>query len=205
MTIKISFLASHGGTAAKHIITAIRKHKLDAEIGLVITNNINSIIYQWCQENTTEIAYISGKTHPIESEKDKAIRDMLLNANTDLIVLSGYMKKIGTATLTEYSNRILNIHPSLLPKHGGKGLFGDKVHESVLRSGDTISGATVQFINEEYDEGPIISQQIVDVVKGESVESLKEKVQAIEAELYLNSIKKIIDNNLLRSDNSIHI
>lgn len=200
MALTISFLASHGGTAAKHIITEISHHKLDAKIGVVITNNVNSVIYQWCQENSTEIAYISGKTYPIESEKDKAIRDILIIANTDLIVLSGYMKKIGIATLTEYSNRILNIHPSLLPKHGGKGLFGDKVHESVLRSGDTISGATIQFINEEYDEGPIISQQIVDVAEDESVETLKEKVQAIESELYLNSIKKIIHNNLLRSD-----
>lgn len=197
MALTISFLASHGGTAAKHIITAIGNNKLDAKIGVVITNNANSVIYQWCQENSTEIAYISGKTHPIESEKDKEIRNILINANTDLIILSGYMKKIGIATLTEFSNRILNIHPSLLPKHGGKGLFGDKVHESVLRSGDSISGATVHFINEEYDEGPIIAQQTVDVVKGETVETLKQKVQAIESELYLNSIKKIIHNNLL--------
>ncbi len=197
MALTISFLASHGGTAAKHIITAIGNNKLDAEIGMVITNNVNSVIYQWCQENSTEIAYISGKTHPIESEKDKEICKSLINANTDLIILSGYMKKIGIATLTEFSNRILNIHPSLLPKHGGKGLFGDKVHESVLRSGDSISGATVHFINEEYDEGSIIAQQTVDVVKGETVETLKQKVQAIESELYLNSIKKIIHNNLL--------
>jgi phosphoribosylglycinamide formyltransferase-1 len=110
------------------------------------------------------------------------------------------MKKIGKTTLTEYSNKILNIHPSLLPKHGGKGLFGDKVHQSVIASGDSQSGATVQFINEEYDEGPIFSQQIVEVVKGETVETLKAKVQAIEGELYLNSIKKIIHDDLLYSE-----
>ncbi len=107
------------------------------------------------------------------------------------------MKKIGKTTLAGYSNRILNIHPSLLPSHGGKGLFGDRVHQSVIESGDTQSGATVQFINEDYDEGPIFSQQIVEVVEGETVETLKVKVQAIEGELYLSNIKRILDEGLL--------
>lgn len=195
--MKISFLASHGGTAAKHIIAAIRSYQLKAEIGIIISNNPDSAIYHWCNKNAIEIVCINGNTHPLESEKDYAIHATLGKAKTDLIVLSGYMKKIGKTTLAEYSNRILNIHPSLLPKHGGKGLFGDSVHQSVISSGDTQSGATVQFINEEYDEGPIISQQIVEIEKGETVETLKAKVQAIESELYLNSIKKIIDDGLI--------
>ena len=194
--MKISFLASHGGSAAKHIITAIRKGNLDAQIGVVITNNRNSEIYHWCTENAVEVTYLSGKTHPLEEEKDNAIYQKLLAAGTNLIVLSGYMKKIGPITLSEYSNKILNIHPSLLPKHGGKGLFGDKVHESVIRSGDRKSGATVQFINEEYDEGPIVLQKTVDVIEGETIASLKTKVQAIEGNLYLNSIKQIIQNDI---------
>jgi len=195
--MKISFLASHGGSAAKHIITAIRNKQLEAEIGVVITNNPDSVIYDWCHENAVEVVCINGNTHTVESEKDLAIHKALIKVNTDLIILSGYMKKIGSTTLAEYSNRVLNIHPSLLPKHGGKGLFGDKVHQSVIASGDKQSGATVQFINEEYDEGPVFSQQSVEVVDGETVESLKAKVQAIEGELYLNSIKKIIDEDLL--------
>ncbi len=195
--MKISFLASHGGSAAKHIIKAIRNKQLEAEIGVVITNNPNSVIYDWCQKNAVDIVCINGNTHTAEPEKDRAIHKALIKANTDLIILSGYMKKIGSTTLAEYTNRVLNIHPSLLPKHGGKGLFGDKVHQSVIASGDKQSGATVQFINEEYDEGPVFSQQIVGVVDGETVESLKSKVQAIEGELYLNSIKRIIDEDLL--------
>ena len=195
--MKISFLASHGGTAAKHIIAAIRSNQLAAEIGVVITNNPDSVIYNWCNDNAVETVCINGNTHLDESERDKAIYDKLLNAKTDLIILSGYMKKIGNTTLSAYSNRILNIHPSLLPRHGGKGLYGDKVHQSVIDSGDMQSGATVQFINEAYDEGPIFSQHIVDLVKGETVETLKEKVQAIESELYLTSIKRILDEGLL--------
>jgi len=195
--MKISFLASHGGSAAKHIITAIRNKQLEAEIGVVITNNPDSVIYDWCHQNAVDVICINGNTHTVESEKDLAIHKALIKVNTDLIILSGYMKKIGSITLSEYSNRVLNIHPSLLPKHGGKGLFGDKVHQSVIASGDKQSGATVQFINEEYDEGPVFSQQSVEVVEGETVESLKTKVQAIEGELYLNSIKRIIDEDLL--------
>jgi len=194
--MKISFLASHGGSAAKHIIAAIQSNQLEAQIAVVITNNPDSVIYDWCIKNTIDVVCINGNTHLDESERDRAIYDTLLKAKTDLIVLSGYMKKIGETTLVGYSNRILNIHPSLLPSHGGKGLFGDKVHQSVIDSGDRKSGATVQFINEEYDEGPIFSQQTVDVVNGETAETLKVKVQAIEGELYLSSIKRILDEGL---------
>lgn len=200
--MKISFLASHGGTAAKQIIATIRSQSLDAEIGVVITNNLDSVIYDWCNKNAVKVVCINGNTHALESARDKAIYDTLLKAETDLIVLSGYMKKIAKTTLAGYSNRILNIHPSLLPKHGGKGLYGDRVHQSVIASGDTQSGATVQFINEEYDEGPIISQQIVDVIEGETVETLKAKVQAIEGELYLSSIKRIMAEGLVYSENT---
>lgn len=193
--MKISFLASHGGSAAKHIIAAIRQKKLDAHIGIVITNNRNSDIYSWCQENAIEVAYLSAKTHPVEEDEDKAIQEALFSAGTDLIILSGYMKKIGPFTLAEYANKILNIHPSLLPAHGGTGLYGDRVHESVLKSADKQSGATVHFINKEYDEGPIIAQKIVPVDPSETVASLRVKVQAIEGELYLSSIKQIMRDN----------
>lgn len=189
--MKISFLASHGGTAAKHIVTAIRKDELSTEVGVVITNNADSSFYYWCKNNDVAVIHISGKTHPNETEKDHAICTTLQNCNTDIIVLSGYMKKIGPYTLNQYDHRILNIHPSLLPRHGGKELYGDRVHHAVLASGDKESGATVRYINQEYDEGPIIIQQKVRIEPGETVESLKTKVQSIEGELFINAIKKI--------------
>lgn len=192
--MKISFLASHGGSAAKHIISAIRQQKLDAVIGIVITNNKNSDIYHWCKSNSIDVAYISGNTHPIEKQKDKAIYEQLVAVGTDLVILSGYMKKIGPITLCKFSNKILNIHPSLLPRHGGQGLYGDRVHQSVLKSGDKQSGATVHFINEEYDEGPIVAQKIINVREIETLKSLKAKVQAIECELYFESVKQIVNN-----------
>ncbi len=193
---KISFLASHGGSAAKHIITAIRNNQLDAQIGIVITNNRNSDIFHWCMNSEVKVVHLSERTHPDEIDKDRAIYHELSAIGTNLIVLSGYMKKIGPITLENFSNKILNIHPSLLPNHGGKGMYGDRVHNSVLNSGDKQSGASVHFINDEYDKGPLISQQTIDLEEGETIESLRTKVQAIECDLYLNCIKKILQKEV---------
>ena len=190
--MKVSFLASHGGTAVRQIISAIENGLLPLEVGIVITNNKDSAIYNWCIKNGISVSHISGVTHPDDTKKDEAILSELLSFDTEIIVLSGYMKKIGLSTLSKYSNKILNIHPALLPRHGGKGLFGDRVHESVLKSGDIESGATVQFINEEYDEGPIIAQQKVSISANETLSSLKNKIQAIEGELYINALNKIV-------------
>ena len=103
--MKISFLASHDGRAAKHIIDSIQSGMFEAELGVIITNNKNSEIYQWSTQNGLPIHYISGKTHPDENEKDSAISDVLAVANTELVLLAGYMKKIGPQTLSQYPNR----------------------------------------------------------------------------------------------------
>lgn len=189
----VSFLASHGGSAVKQIVSAINNGELNASCGIVITNNKDSEIYRWCTENDIQKRHISGSTHPQEEHKDLAIDQALSAAGTDIVVLSGYMKKIGPVTLKNFEGNILNIHPSLLPKHGGKGLYGDRVHESVLRSGDAETGATVHIINEEYDEGPIVAQHFVSVDDGETVATLKTKVQAIEGPLYVAAIRSLAD------------
>ncbi|MCK5830372.1 MAG: phosphoribosylglycinamide formyltransferase [Methylococcales bacterium] len=188
----ISFLASHGGSSVKHIIHAINEGELNARIGGVITNNHNSDIFRWCSENNINIVHISDKTHVTEVEKDLVILNTLKQWNTSVVVLSGYMKKIGSKTLRKYQNKILNIHPSLLPKYGGKGMYGNRVHTAVLNSGDKFSGATVQFINEEYDEGPIIIQRKIPVKSSDTVQSLRARVMAVEGSLYVQALKKIM-------------
>ncbi|MDC9728592.1 MAG: formyltransferase family protein [Methyloprofundus sp.] len=187
--MKISFLASHGGSSAKAIIAAIKAEQLQGfEVGLLITNNKTTAIYPWCLDNNIEVVHISGKTNP--DNEDAAICAALQAANTDIIVLSGYMKKIGTHTLQAFNNRILNIHPSLLPKHGGHKMYGDFVHAAVLKAGDKESGASVQIINEVYDAGPVLLQQKVPVLEADTVATLGERVRAEEAELYINALKK---------------
>ncbi|MCL7420432.1 MAG: phosphoribosylglycinamide formyltransferase [Methylobacter sp.] len=194
--MKISFIASHGGSSAKHIIAAMKQKVLAAELGVVITNNSNSEILRWCQEQQIPVHLINAKTHPDPESEDRAIMHALLEAQTDLVVLSGYMKKIGPHTLTRFNGHILNIHPALLPKHGGQGLYGDRVHEAVLKSGDKVSGASVHLINDRYDEGPVLNQSHVPVYPDDTIASLRARVQATEGDLYLETLKNIIEETL---------
>jgi phosphoribosylglycinamide formyltransferase-1 len=194
--MKISFIASHGGSSARHIIAAIEQKALAAELGAVITNNSDSAILRWCQEQHIPVHLINAKTYPDPESEDLAIMNTLVEAQTDLVVLSGYMKKIGPHTLARFNGHILNIHPALLPKHGGHGLYGDRVHEAVLKSGDTASGASVHLINERYDEGPVLKQSHVPVLPDDTIASLRARVQATEGDLYLETLKDIIEGKL---------
>ncbi|GAB4265108.1 MAG: phosphoribosylglycinamide formyltransferase [Methylomicrobium sp.] len=188
--MKISFLASHGGSSARKIIDTIERGDLPGfSVGILITNNGNSAIYSWCREHGIEVFHISSRTHP--SNEDETIRNTLTAAGSELIVLSGYMKKIGPMTLSAFSGKILNIHPALLPKFGGQGMYGDWVHAAVLESNETESGATVHFVNDAYDEGPIILQKKVPVFPGDTVESLGQRVRSIESDLYIDALKKL--------------
>ncbi len=191
----ISFLASHGGSSAKAIIAAIRNGKLAANVGILITNNRDAAILHWCLDNEVNVRHISSKTHRGEENADEAISTVLQEAGTDIVLCSGYMKAIGPNTLAAFPSRILNIHPALLPKHGGKGLYGDRVHEAVLAAGETVTGASVHYVTAGIDEGPCILQQQVEVLPTDTVESLRTRVQAIEPDLYLAALRKILDQH----------
>lgn len=188
----ISFLASHGGSAARAIIAAIRNAELAADIGIVITNNRDAAIFQWCLDNDVPVQHISSQTEPDEAAVDGAIASLLSDYGSDLVACSGYMKKIGPQTLARFSGRLLNVHPALLPKHGGKGFYGDRVHAEVLRAGDKESGATIHLVTADYDQGPIIAQRRVPVLADDSVETLRHRVQAEEPTLYLQALQQLI-------------
>ncbi|MGR9073334.1 MAG: phosphoribosylglycinamide formyltransferase [Gammaproteobacteria bacterium] len=195
----VSFLASHGGSSARKIIGAIRGGSIPAETGVLITNNPDSAIFRWCQDNEMPVHCINGKTHPEPEAEDLAILRELERVGTDVVVLSGYMKKIRAHTLAAYSGQILNIHPSLLPKHGGHGMYGDRVHQAVLAAGDKFSGASVQIIDEEYDEGPVLAQRRVPVEPSDSVETLRARVQAVEGDLYIEALREFLQSKARQS------
>lgn len=119
---------------------------------------------------------MSGVTQPDPVQFDAAICALLDNHEINLIVTAGYMKKIGPRTLESYAGQIINVHPSLLPRHGGKGMYGRAVHEAVLASGDHVSGASVHVVTAEYDEGPVIGRRVVAVEPDDTVESLSRRV-----------------------------
>jgi len=192
--VKISFLASHGGSSARAIITAMRKRKIPAEPGIVITNNRDSAILLWCLENDVHVRHISSKTHRGDENADEAICTVLQEARTDLVVCSGYMKPVLGKTLAAFENRILNIHPALLPRHGGKGMYGDHVHAAVLEAGERESGATVHFVSAGIDEGEVIMQSKVPVLPEDTVATLRARVQETEPGLYIAAIQKLLSN-----------
>lgn len=188
----ISFLASHGGSSAKFLIAAMRSGELAADPGILITNNRDAAIFHWCLDNDMPVRHISSKTHRGEDNADEAIRDVLQQAGTTLVVCSGYMKVIGARVLAAFPAQILNIHPALLPKHGGKGMYGDHVHQAVLAAGEKTTGASVHIVSAGIDEGPIILQSQVSVTPDDTLESLRAKVQATEPALYLAAIRKFL-------------
>jgi len=117
--------------------------------------------------------------------------DFLQGAGVDTLVLSGYMKALGPRVISAYAGRLVNIHPSLLPRHGGRGMYGDRVHEAVLASGDTESGATVHLVTAGIDEGPVLAQVRVPVLPGDTLDTLKARVQATEGELLLRALRDL--------------
>lgn len=194
--LRIGVLASHGGSNMQAIIDRIAAGKLDARIVLVIGNNSLSGAFERARRAGLPTLHISDATHPDESARDTAVRDALVSAGAELIVLAGYMKKIGPLTLDRYQNRILNIHPALLPRHGGRGLYGIKPHESVLAAGDAESGATVHLVDPQYDHGPVVRQRRVPVMPGDTPETLQQRVLKIEHEIYSEVIADIASGKI---------
>ena len=181
----ISFLASHGGSSAKFLLNAMQDGTLAAQPGIVVTNNRDSPIFHWCLEHGVPVRHISSKTHRGAELADEAIASVLQQADTDLLVCSGYMKVIGPQLLLHFAGRILNIHPALLPRHGGKGMYGDRVHAAVL-------AATVHLVEAGVDEGPVLQQVRVPVLPDDTVDSLRQRVQAVEPALYLEAVQGLL-------------
>lgn len=195
--LKIGVLASHGGSNMQAIVDRIEADRLDARIVLVISNNSGSGAIERAKRHGLPWAHMSGRTHPEPGELDAAIRDALLAAGADVVVLAGYMKKIGPLTLDGFRGRILNIHPALLPRHGGQGLYGIRPHESVLAAGDAESGATVHVIDAEYDEGPILAQRRVPVLPDDTPQTLQQRVLAEEHVIYADVLTEIVAGRIV--------
>ena len=124
---------------------------------------------------------------------DTSICEVLSNYEVDFVLLAGYMKMVGPLVLSSFEGKILNVHPSLLPKHGGQGMYGINVHRAVIDAGEKKSGATIHLVNSDYDKGKILGQKSVIVDKDDTPDSLAKKVLKIEHSLYVETLKKIIE------------
>ena len=196
MTLKIGVLASHGGSNMQAIIDNIESGALDAEIVVVISNNSKSGALERARRHALPWAHLSGATHPDPANLDAAILERLQEGGAELVVLAGYMKKIGAKTLGAFEGRMLNIHPALLPRHGGKGMYGIHPHEAALAAGDPESGASVHVVTAEYDQGPVVRQRRVPVLPDDTPPSLQQRVLVEEHRIYSDVIADILAGRL---------
>lgn len=189
--MKIAILASHGGTTLQAVIDASAGPNPELEPCLVISNNSGSGAAGRAARHAIAFRHMSGKTHTDPDELDVAIAEALTQSGAEVIFLAGYMKKLGPVVLQRFAGRILNTHPSLLPKFGGQGMYGDRVHAAVLDSGETRSGVSVHLVDAEYDTGPVLAQAEVEVRPDDTVETLSERVRARERALVVETLSRV--------------
>ena len=175
--LKLAVLVSGGGTNLQAIIDAISAGKItNACISVVISNNANAYALERARAHGIEALCISPKDFASREAFNQAFLDKLNSYNVDLVVLAGFLVVLPEMMIKEYTNRIVNIHPSLIPSFCGKGFYGLKVHEGVLARGVKVTGATVHFVDEGTDTGPIILQKAVEVEQGDTPEVLQRRV-----------------------------
>ena len=186
--VSVGFLLSGGGRTLENLLEAIDRDVIPARIDLVIASKegLGGI-------EKASRAGIPHQIHPCKKvEESVAIFSALEEAGCQFAILGGWLRKLMIPTAWE--KRVINIHPSLLPRHGGKGCYGDRVHQRVLEAGDQESGCTVHFVDNEYDQGPIILQEKVPVLEGDDVASLGRRVFEAEMAALPKAVKALVKN-----------
>ncbi len=192
--LRIAIFASGKGSNVRAILDAIRDGRIQqAEIVVVISNNSDAGALEIARSHGIPARHLSRRQFDSDSAFDDALLSLLRDMKVTLIVLAGYMKKVSDAIIAAYRNHIINIHPALLPAFGGQGMYGMRVHEAVIASGATESGATVHLVDETYDHGAILLQRKVPVDPADTPASLAAKVLAVEHVLYPEAIRLIAE------------
>jgi phosphoribosylglycinamide formyltransferase-1 len=194
--LHLGFLASHGGSSMRAIVDALAAGQLAGSARIVISNNADSPALIFARERGIRAHHISATAVGSDEAADAAICESLRAAGAEWLILSGYLRKLGPLTLRQFERRILNIHPALLPKFGGKGMFGRHIHEAVLASGDKVSGITIHHVDHEYDHGAIIAQREVPVLGGDTVATLQQRVTAAEPQFFVETLQAIAAGRL---------
>jgi phosphoribosylglycinamide formyltransferase-1 len=203
--LNLVVLASGGGTNLQSIIDNIQAGKLNAQIKAIISNNSKAFCLERARKHNIPAIHLSHKMFDTKEQFDQKLISTLKENEADLVILAGYMKILSPTVVRAYRNKILNIHPGLLPHFGGKGMYGIHVHEAVLKSGMKISGVTVHLVDEIYDHGPIIMQRCVPVEDNDTPESLAERVLKVEHQLYSEAIQLFAEDKIEIKENKAYI
>jgi len=188
---KIGILSSHNGSGYVTIDKACKDGQLDAQVVVVISNNSKANVINTAKSRETPTHIINNNLFPNE-DLDEKITKLLVEYKCDYIFLSGYMKKLEKKLITEFENKIINSHPALLPKFGGKGMYGRFVHEAVIDAKEKVSGVTVHFVNEEYDEGAFILQNSLNIEESCTVLQLEDDIKKLESISIVEALQKLI-------------
>ncbi|QSX04982.1 phosphoribosylglycinamide formyltransferase [Sedimentibacter sp. zth1] len=203
--LKIGVLISGGGTNLQSIIDNINNGFIDAKIDVVISNKKSAYGLERAKSNGIDAIYVNPNNYKGSEEYNQIIISELQDRNIDLIVLAGYLKILSMDFVRTFENKIINIHPSLIPSFCGRGYYGIKVHEEVIKYGVKVTGATVHFVDDGADTGPIILQDIVFVDNNDTPLSLQLKVLNIEHKILPLAIKLFCENKLVLEDRRVII
>lgn len=187
--LNIAVFVSGKGSNLESVYNEIQNGNLCAHIALVVSNKSTAGGLDFARQNNLRAVHLSPGQYGDQTAYAEELLNLLQDHQIDLIVLAGYLKKIPTAVIQVYKNRIINIHPALLPSFGGKGLYGQRVHEAVLDYGCKVTGVTVHIVDEEYDTGPPVVQECVKVLDDDTVETLAARVLKVEHKVLPGAIQ----------------
>ena len=194
--MNIAVFASGRGSNVEAILNAIQRGTLPARVVVLVSNKSGAGAIELARAHGIPAVHLSQQQFPGEEEYVERLLSVLSEHRADFIALAGYLKKIPSRVTERFRNRIVNIHPALLPKFGGHGMYGIHVHEAVLKAGEKISGATVHIVDEEYDRGAIVMQKAVNIAPGETPETLAARVLTIEHELYPEALRAFAEGRV---------
>lgn len=193
-TLKLGFLASGNGSSARAIVDAIHAGTLAAEPRLMVSNVRSAPALAWAAAAGMGALCVPTKTDP--DAADRRLADEMVVHGVELIVMSGYLRRLGPAVLGRYAGRIVNIHPGPLPEFGGQGMYGRRVHEAVLAAGLPESSIVIHVVDEEYDHGPELARQGVPILPGDTPETLEARVKAMEPAFFVETLRRIAAGEL---------
>ena len=194
--MNIAVFASHGGSDLQAIIDGCKDTSIKANVSVVISNNSDSMALQRAEKEGIDRYHLSARTEGTEEALAEKVLNVLGKYEIDMIFLAGYMRLLHISILEKYHNRIFNIHPALLPKFGGKGMYGIHVHNEVINAGEKETGITIHRVNAEYDSGAIVAQTKVPVLENDTAQSLAERVLQREHEFLVEVISDIADGKI---------
>ena len=194
--LRIAVLASGSGTTLQAVIDACEDGTLAGDVVLVISNNSGSGAMARAERHGIPTAHLSSRTHPDPDELDRAFVDTLRRVKPDVVLLAGYVKKLGPRVLDSFGGRVINTHPSLLPRFGGQGMYGGHVHAAVIAAGDETTGVSVHLVDGDYDTGDVLAQREVRVELGDDPKSLAARVQAAERPFLVEVLGRIASGTI---------